>query len=66
MLLLLDSHHDAHLKVNDISEYGSPQDVAKLLLPRGAKLLASDSEVVQLPPKETPIGTVQIKNTYYR
>eukprot|EP00195_Chlamydomonas_chlamydogama_P016063 CAMPEP_0202891054 /NCGR_PEP_ID=MMETSP1392-20130828/1241_1 /ASSEMBLY_ACC=CAM_ASM_000868 /TAXON_ID=225041 /ORGANISM="Chlamydomonas chlamydogama, Strain SAG 11-48b" /LENGTH=374 /DNA_ID=CAMNT_0049574723 /DNA_START=32 /DNA_END=1158 /DNA_ORIENTATION=+ len=55
------------LQVSDISMFGEPEAAANLLLPRGSVLLSSDSEVVQPPPKETPIGLVEVPpRTYYR
>ncbi len=52
--------------MSDISAYGSPEEAAKVLLPRGSTLLRTAVDVEELPPRETPLGTVDIppKNYY--
>jgi hypothetical protein len=53
-------------QVSDLSQYGPAEDVAKLLLPRGSLLLASTQTVEKFPPRETPLGQVEIPpRTYY-
>lgn len=53
-------------QVSDLAQYGSVEDVAKLLLPRGSTLLGSVSIVEPRASKETPFGTVDIPpRTYY-
>jgi hypothetical protein len=54
------------LQVTDISQLGEPVAVAQLLLPRGSTLLATATQQVPQPPKETPLGLVDIPpQTYY-
>ena len=54
-------------QVADISQYGEPIEVAKLLLPRGATLLGTDVLLEQLPARETPVGPVEVPpKKYYR
>lgn len=41
-------------------------EVAKLILPRGSTLLAANTTSVEQPPKDTPLGPVDIPpQTYY-
>lgn len=52
----------------DISQLGSPRDVAKLLLPPGATVLALDTASVAQPPRDTGtvVGVIQRDPvTYY-
>ncbi|GFR43081.1 hypothetical protein Agub_g4088 [Astrephomene gubernaculifera] len=54
------------LQVTDVSVFGGLEEAAKLLLPRGSRVLAASALQVVLPPKETAIGTVELppKNYY--
>jgi hypothetical protein len=53
--------------VSDVTAFGSPEDAARILVPKGAKLLAISTEVVQLPAKETPLGLLEVPpKSYYR
>lgn len=55
------------LQVNDISQLGNPIEVAQLILPRGSTLLATATQQVAVPPKQTPVGLVELPpQTYYR
>lgn len=55
------------LQVNDISQLGTPIEVAQLILPRGSTLLATATQQVPVPPKQTPVGQVDLPpQTYYR
>jgi len=55
------------VQVNDISQLGNPIEVAQLILPRGSTLLATATAQVPLPPKQTPVGPVDLPpQTYYR
>lgn len=53
------------LQVTDISQLGEPIAVAQLLLPRGSTLLATATQQVPQPPKETPLGLVEIPPQNY-
>jgi hypothetical protein len=53
------------LQVADISQLGNPIEVAQLLLPRGSTLLATATQQVPQPPKETPLGPVDIPPQNY-
>ncbi|WIA18087.1 hypothetical protein OEZ85_009568 [Tetradesmus obliquus] len=55
----------ARLQVTDISQLGEPIAVAQLLLPRGSTLLATATQQVPQPPKETPLGLVEIPPQNY-
>ena len=47
--------------------WGSPEEAAQLLLPRGSVLLGAAAETLQLPAKETPLGIVEVPpRNYYR
>ena len=60
-----DPHSDP--QVADISVWGSPEEAAQLLLPRGSVLLGAAAETLQLPAKETPLGIVEVPpRNYYR
>ena len=53
--------------MNDISVWGSPEEAAQLLLPRGSVAVSADVETVQLPAKETPVGLLKTPpRSYYR
>lgn len=57
----------AHTQVNDISQLGTPIEVAQLILPRGSTLLATATQQVPVPPKTTPVGQVELPpQTYFR
>jgi hypothetical protein len=46
---------------------GNPIEVAQLILPRGSTLLATATQQVQVPPKQTPVGPLELPpQTYYR
>jgi hypothetical protein len=52
--------------VSDLAQYGPADEVAKLLLPRGATLIASASIVEERQARDTPLGRVEIPpRTYY-
>lgn len=54
------------LQISDLAQYGSVEDVSKLLVPRGATLIASTSVSVPRGSRETPLGPVEIPpRTYY-
>ena len=54
------------LQVADVTQYGDPIEVAKLLLPRGSTLLSTDTAVEEQAAKDTLVGTVAIPpKTYY-
>ncbi|KAF8061996.1 hypothetical protein HT031_004256 [Scenedesmus sp. PABB004] len=53
------------LQVSDISQLGSPLEVAALLLPRGSTLLGSETAAVPQPAKETPLGVVELPPQNY-
>ncbi|GBF97279.1 hypothetical protein Rsub_09970 [Raphidocelis subcapitata] len=54
------------LQVSDLAQYGPADEVAKLLLPRGAALLASASIEEARRSRDTPLGVVEIPpRTYY-
>ncbi|KAF6259105.1 hypothetical protein COO60DRAFT_1515422 [Scenedesmus sp. NREL 46B-D3] len=53
------------LQVTDISQLGDPVAVAQLVLPRGSTLLATATQQVPQPPKETPLGLVDIPPQNY-
>lgn len=54
-------------QVNDISQLGTPIEVAQLILPRGSTLLATATQQVPVPPKQTPVGQVDLPpQTYFR
>eukprot|EP00878_Enallax_costatus_P024693 GHUV01026372.1.p1 GENE.GHUV01026372.1~~GHUV01026372.1.p1 ORF type:complete len:207 (+),score=45.90 GHUV01026372.1:188-808(+) len=54
------------LQVNDITQMGDPIAVASLIVPRGSRLLAKATEEVPQPPKETPVGQIELPpRTYY-
>lgn len=53
--------------MNDISQLGTPIEVAQLILPRGSTLLATATQQVPVPPKQTPVGQVELPpQTYFR
>lgn len=53
--------------MTDISAYGTPEEAASLLLPRGSKLVSASVETVALPPRVTPLGDVEVPpKSYYR
>ncbi|KXZ51153.1 hypothetical protein GPECTOR_13g640 [Gonium pectorale] len=53
--------------VTDISVFGGLEETAKLLLPRGSKVLAASELQVVLPPKQTALGPVELPpKRYYR
>ena len=41
------------LQITDVSQWGSPRDVARLLLVPGAQVLSSGSFTVPVPPRDT-------------
>ena len=56
-------------QLTDISQWGSAEEAARLLLPRGARLLAASAAVVSQPPRDTGtlVGVVeQAPRTMYR
>ena len=56
-------------QLTDISQWGSAEEAARLLLPRGARLLAASAAVVSQPPRDTGtlVGVVeQAPRTIYR
>jgi hypothetical protein len=53
------------LQVSDVSQLGDPIAVAQLVLPRGSTLLATATQQVPQPPKETPLGLVDIPPQNY-
>jgi|LauGreSBDMM110SN_4_FD.fasta_scaffold40265_1 hypothetical protein len=64
---LINRHESPPLQVNDISVWGSPEEAAQLLLPRGSVAVSATAEAVQLPAKETPVGLLEIPpRSYYR
>ncbi|KAL6762415.1 hypothetical protein V8C86DRAFT_2517648 [Haematococcus lacustris] len=55
------------LQVGDLSVWGTPEEAAKLLLPRGSVLLNSSQQQVEVPPRTTPLGPVALPpKSYYR
>ena len=44
------------LQITDISQFGTPQQVAQLVLPRDVRVLSTAVSKTELPPKDT--GTV--------
>jgi hypothetical protein len=48
-------------QLTDIAQWGSAEDTARLLLPRGARLLSAAAAAVPQPPRDTgtPAGLVQ-------
>ncbi len=53
-------------QVADLTQYGNAIEVAKLLLPRGSKLLAASTQQVELPTRSTPLGDVAVPpKTYF-
>jgi hypothetical protein len=53
-------------QVADIAQLGTPIEVAQLILPRGSTLLATATQQFEQPPKETPLGKVDLPpQTYY-
>lgn len=52
-------------KVSDISQLGDVAAVSELVLPRGSTLLASTTQQVPQPPKETPLGQVDMPPQNY-
>lgn len=54
-------------QVTDISVYGTPEEAAPLLLPRGSTLLASGIVTVPVPPRNTTLGIVNFPDrSYYK
>jgi hypothetical protein len=55
------------VQVADISAFGPPEEAAKLLLPRGARLVAASQAQETSAPRDTPLGPVEIPpvNYYY-
>jgi hypothetical protein len=54
------------LQVSDITAFGSAEEAAKVLLPKGARLLGLKSQTVEMPPKDTPLGRVDTPpKSYY-
>ena len=53
------------MQVSDISAFGEPEDAAKLLLPRGARVVSAASSQETSPPRETPLGPVEIPPVSY-
>ncbi|KAJ9529948.1 hypothetical protein QJQ45_023262, partial [Haematococcus lacustris] len=54
-------------QVGDLSVWGTPEEAAKLLLPRGSVLLNSSQQQVEVPPRTTPLGPVALPpKSYYR
>ena len=51
-----DLHLVCILQITDISQFGTPQEVASLVLPRDVRLLGTAVTKTPLPPKDT--GTV--------
>lgn len=55
------------IQVNDVTSFGDAAEAAKLLVPRGSTLLAANTFQVELPPRATAVGVVEIPpKTYYR
>ncbi|GLC37149.1 hypothetical protein PLESTM_000548000 [Pleodorina starrii] len=55
------------LQVTDLSVFGGLEEVAKLLLPRGSRVLSASNLQVVLPPKQTALGPVEVPpKNYYR
>ncbi|GAX72657.1 hypothetical protein CEUSTIGMA_g113.t1 [Chlamydomonas eustigma] len=55
------------IQVSDITAFGTIEEAAQVLLPRGSVVLTASSEVQQIPSRETPLGVVEIPpKTYYR
>eukprot|EP00199_Chlamydomonas_sp_CCMP681_P007087 CAMPEP_0119105810 /NCGR_PEP_ID=MMETSP1180-20130426/3676_1 /TAXON_ID=3052 ORGANISM="Chlamydomonas cf sp, Strain CCMP681" /NCGR_SAMPLE_ID=MMETSP1180 /ASSEMBLY_ACC=CAM_ASM_000741 /LENGTH=268 /DNA_ID=CAMNT_0007090965 /DNA_START=13 /DNA_END=816 /DNA_ORIENTATION=- len=54
-------------QVGDIAQLGDPEAAAKLVVPKGSLLISATQEVDVLPPRETPLGQVDVPpKTYYR
>lgn len=53
------------LQVSDVSQWGTPEEAAKLVLPRGAALLGSTSIAEARTPKATPVGQVELPPRNY-
>ena len=56
-------------QLTDISQWGSAEEAARLLLPRGARLLSASATAVPQPPRDTGtlLGVVQpAPSTVYR
>jgi hypothetical protein len=52
--------------VTDITAYGGLEEAAKLLLPRGSTVLRAKTLTEAVPPKTTPLGTVELPpKSYY-
>ncbi|GIL62739.1 hypothetical protein Vafri_16921 [Volvox africanus] len=55
------------LQVTDLSIFGGLEEAAKLLLPRGSRVLSASTLQVVLPPKQTALGSVELPpKSYYR
>ncbi|GIL78087.1 hypothetical protein Vretimale_7490 [Volvox reticuliferus] len=55
------------LQVTDLSVFGGLEEAAKLLLPRGSRVLSASTLQVVLPPKQTALGPVELPpKNYYR
>ncbi|KAG2439829.1 hypothetical protein HYH02_010462 [Chlamydomonas schloesseri] len=55
------------LQTTDISGLGSLEEAAKLLLPRGSRVIAGSVLQVPLPPRQTALGPVELPpKNYYR
>lgn len=53
-------------QVTDITAYGGLEEAAKLLLPRGSTVLRARTITEAVPPKTTPMGTVELPpKSYY-
>jgi hypothetical protein len=48
-----------------LSQFGTAEEAAKLLLPRGSLLLGSSTVTDALPPRETLLGPVEIPPRNY-
>lgn len=49
-----------------MAQYGDQLEVAKLLLPRGARLLGTGAVIEEQASRDTPVGTLPIPpKTYY-
>jgi hypothetical protein len=53
------------MQVSDVSAFGPPEEAAKLLLPRGARLVSAAEATETSPPRETPLGPVDIPPVSY-
>ncbi|KAG2498419.1 hypothetical protein HYH03_003677 [Edaphochlamys debaryana] len=55
------------LQVTDVTQLGTLEEAAKLLLPKGSRVVKGSVLQVNRPPKETPAGPVELPpKTYYR